>query len=260
MEKGEGNAEGVRGAEAGAANKAGFASREEYHAGEYSARGYTSAGNDAAEYEAQGYEPAGYDAAEYEAQGYEPAGNDAAEYKAQGYEPAGYGVDEYQPPSYEPSAYEAGEYQSLGYVPPSSQSAPHQPVHHPSEPSKHHFEPDLAPATSASQPTSLDSEQPSHEQSFYLFQQGKTVREVAKERNLKPVTIENHIIRCLSEGHTIEWHRVIPPEFEAVIMAKIQEIGAEKLKPLKDELPEGVDYLAIKAAILKYQEEHLLSK
>jgi ATP-dependent DNA helicase RecQ len=85
-----------------------------------------------------------------------------------------------------------------------------------------------------------------------MYEQGKSIKEIAKERELTHLTVENHIFRCVSEGHVVDLDRLIPKKFEGIILEKIKEIGAEKLKPLKEALPDEVDYTAIKAVIAKY--------
>lgn len=118
-------------------------------------------------------------------------------------------------------------------------------------------EQNLAPENNSSQQVALVSDQPvqdqpSHVSTFNMYQAGKTVKEIAKERNLTPVTIENHIIRCGSEGHPVDWDAIIPQEYETLILDTIRELSAEKLRPLKDALPDEVSYFAIRAVMCKY--------
>lgn len=94
---------------------------------------------------------------------------------------------------------------------------------------------------------------PSHIISLELYRQGKSIEDIAKERNVTNLTIQNHIIQCSVEGMDVDLDRLIPKEHEKLILDKIKEIGAAKLKPLKEALPEEVDYAAIKAVIAKYK-------
>jgi ATP-dependent DNA helicase RecQ len=91
-----------------------------------------------------------------------------------------------------------------------------------------------------------------HLVTYELYRQGKTLAEIAAERNLAPVTIETHIIRCGVEGLAINWDDFIPEEQEPLILEKINEVGAEKLRPLKEVLPEDIAYFIIKAVICKH--------
>ncbi|MGA8942468.1 MAG: DNA helicase RecQ [Thermoactinomyces sp.] len=99
--------------------------------------------------------------------------------------------------------------------------------------------------------TKKTAKEPSHVKTYRLFQKGKTITEIARERNLKRGTIEDHLLRAGLEGLELDWDQFIPEQHEELIMQKIDELGAHKLRPIKDELPESVDYMAIKAAIVK---------
>lgn len=100
-------------------------------------------------------------------------------------------------------------------------------------------------------PTSSD-EQPSHLTTLQYFQAGEEPDWIAKERGMSKVTIEGHLIRCADEGHEVDWSRIIPSEYEQQIAEAIHEIGIEKLRPIKDALPEEITYFAIHGVISKY--------
>ena len=100
-----------------------------------------------------------------------------------------------------------------------------------------------------------DEERPSHEVTLQLYQEGLAPAEIARQRELKLVTIQEHLFRCSQEGHLLDWSRLIPQEQEALILEKIEELGAGKLKPLKEALPENIEYGTIKAVICKYKQE-----
>ncbi|WP_019119838.1 DNA helicase RecQ [Brevibacillus massiliensis] len=93
---------------------------------------------------------------------------------------------------------------------------------------------------------------PSHLLTLQMYQAGKTLKEIAAERKLGLVTIQDHLLRCGREGHDVDWGAFIPAAHEAAILAAVRELGSEKLRPIKEQLPEEVDYMAIKAVIAKY--------
>jgi len=95
-------------------------------------------------------------------------------------------------------------------------------------------------------------ESPSHVISLELYQKGHTLEEISQIRKLKSLTIQDHLVRCYQEGHPVNWDALIPSQYEKLILSKIAELGAEKLKPLKDALPDEIDYAAIKAVLCKY--------
>jgi len=93
---------------------------------------------------------------------------------------------------------------------------------------------------------------PSHMITLNIYRECRSVGETARKRDLKPVTVQDHLVRYGLEGHEINWDEFIPREYEELILQKIKVLGAEKLRPIKDELPEEVDYLAIKAVLCKH--------
>ncbi len=105
---------------------------------------------------------------------------------------------------------------------------------------------------SASSKRAAGDEQPSHLTTLALFQAGQEPDEIAKDRGLSRVTVEGHIIRCADEGEEIDWSRIIPAEYEQLIVQAIGELGNEKLRPIKDALPEEVTYFAIHGVMSKY--------
>ncbi|MFF2480597.1 DNA helicase RecQ [Paenibacillus sp. NPDC058071] len=97
-----------------------------------------------------------------------------------------------------------------------------------------------------------DNGEPSHLQSLKLFNEGLTTKEVAEARGFSRVTVEGHIIRGAEEGHEVDWSRIVPEEYESRIVEAVKELGAAKLRPIKDALPEEVDYFAIHGVLAKY--------
>lgn len=93
----------------------------------------------------------------------------------------------------------------------------------------------------------------SHIITFNMYSEGKNIEKIMSERNLSRVTIEGHIFDCALEGMDIDLDEFIPKEYEEKIYNVIKDIGAEKLKPIKEALPDEIGYLAIKAAIYKYK-------
>lgn len=97
-----------------------------------------------------------------------------------------------------------------------------------------------------------NGEQASHLQSLELFNSGMSPAEIAKERGFSQVTVEGHIIRGAGEGHDVDWDRIIPPGQEEHILAAINKVGTERLRPIKDECPPEVAYFAIHGVLCKH--------
>lgn len=96
-------------------------------------------------------------------------------------------------------------------------------------------------------------EVPSHVTTYHLYKTGQDLATVAAMRGLKAETVMQHLLRCAEEGLPVKWNLFIPDEQEQLILGVIKKLGAEKLKPLKEALPEEVSYIAIKAVICKYR-------
>ena len=92
--------------------------------------------------------------------------------------------------------------------------------------------------------------------SLEFYKQGKSIAEIAKERNLAFTTIEGHLSEFITTGE-VEVHELISPSRLETIMAVLKE---EKVLPnsglLKSKLPNDFSYGEIKAA-MKYWEKIL---
>ncbi|QJW48961.1 DNA helicase RecQ [bacterium BFN5] len=106
--------------------------------------------------------------------------------------------------------------------------------------------------TSKSKPVKRETGPASHLLTLELYQQGLTLEKIAAERGLTVNTVQNHLSRCSSEGHAVDWDRLIPPLYEGLIVAVIHKLGCQTLRPIKEALPEEVGYDAIKAVIGKH--------
>lgn len=94
---------------------------------------------------------------------------------------------------------------------------------------------------------------PSHLVSFELYQTGLSLEEIAHYRDVSINTIQNHIIQCAVDGLAVDLDALIPPNSEELILQAITKVGREKLRPIKEELPQEIEYLAIKAVLCKYK-------
>lgn len=104
----------------------------------------------------------------------------------------------------------------------------------------------------ASKKNSKADTEPSHVITLAMYREGNDLDAIAKARELTMNTVQNHLVRCAQEGHAVDWDRLIPGQYEELIIARIKEIGGKQLKPLKDALPDAVSYAAIKAVLCKH--------
>jgi ATP-dependent DNA helicase RecQ len=95
------------------------------------------------------------------------------------------------------------------------------------------------------------NKKPSHLITLEHYQAGASLEEIARERQLSLITIQNHLVRCSMEGYTVDWDQFIPAGYDEMIVIAIEETGAQRLKPIKEALPDEVDYFAIRAVLCK---------
>lgn len=89
--------------------------------------------------------------------------------------------------------------------------------------------------------------------SLELYKQGKTIDEISKIRGFTRQTIENHLIKCYEMDLNSDIIKDIQTQYETAILKAIDEFGIQKLKILKENLPNQVSYLDIRYYIAKYQ-------
>ena len=75
-----------------------------------------------------------------------------------------------------------------------------------------------------------------------LYQQGLSIEEIARERNLKPTTIISHLSELIEEGEDLDIERIVQPGRQKIIADALQEIGGDMLKPVKEFLGEDYSY------------------
>lgn len=94
---------------------------------------------------------------------------------------------------------------------------------------------------------------PSHVISLNMYKEGKSLEEIARERDLKIVTVKDHLIKCACAGMEIDLNPFIPKTYEALILDAVNRVGAGKLAPIKYSLPEEIDYFTIRAVLCKHK-------
>lgn len=94
------------------------------------------------------------------------------------------------------------------------------------------------------------------EHTYRLYEQGMSFEKIVQERNLTEDTILRHLQRAHKAGKEIDWLPIIPEQYRNVIFVQIERLGDEKLKPLKEALPEEISYVMIKVAILWKRDEN----
>jgi uncharacterized protein YpbB len=86
-------------------------------------------------------------------------------------------------------------------------------------------------------------------QTLALHRQGFSVAEIAAQRELVPNTIEGHLEECLRAGLPVDITRMVPAEVRKQIEEAIDEHGTERLKPIRESLPETITYNQIRFVV-----------
>ena len=91
-----------------------------------------------------------------------------------------------------------------------------------------------------------------YEETYNCYLEGLSLEEIAKIRNLTLNTIIKHLERCEERGKTVDWFRFIDdPTKEEKILKAIDQVGLERLRPIKEILPEEISYEDIRIIIIK---------
>jgi ATP-dependent DNA helicase RecQ len=90
-----------------------------------------------------------------------------------------------------------------------------------------------------------------------------TIEEISNERGLNVMTIEKHLADCIVAGRPFDITRHVSAQDRALIERAIDELGTERLKPLRDALPRHITYRMIRFVVADLQrtttssDEHL---
>ncbi|MGD6967056.1 DNA helicase RecQ [Rossellomorea vietnamensis] len=81
---------------------------------------------------------------------------------------------------------------------------------------------------------------------FKMYAEGLGLAEVAEQRNLSLTTVQSHILQCFEEGMEVNTEAFLSDKERKLIELAVEKTGGEKLKPIKEELPDEIDYFQIK--------------
>jgi len=84
--------------------------------------------------------------------------------------------------------------------------------------------------------------------SFNFFKEGKTVAEIAKERNLSISTIEGHLAWYIENGE-IDLNKIVSMEKQLLIKTVVKIHGSQSHKILKQNLPDNISYGEIRLVL-----------
>lgn len=92
--------------------------------------------------------------------------------------------------------------------------------------------------------------------SYDLYtKEGKSIREIATIRGLKVRTIEQHLLDCYEKDMKIDLEQDVHCDFEDKICQAIKHWNTDKLRDLKEALPDAVSYFDIRYYLIKMEKE-----
>ncbi|WP_223589560.1 DNA helicase RecQ [Neobacillus bataviensis] len=89
----------------------------------------------------------------------------------------------------------------------------------------------------------------SHLETLTLNQNHLSIEEIAEKRELAISTVESHLLQCAQQGLDVDFSKHVPSEYIPLLEKAVAEVGRDRLKPIKELLPEEVSYFMIKVYV-----------
>lgn len=91
-----------------------------------------------------------------------------------------------------------------------------------------------------------NGEEPSFITTYNMFKDGMDLEKITEKRNLSLTTVQNHILQSIEEEMEVNTDNFLTDEERKMIQQAIENAGPDKLKPIKEELPDEISYFQIK--------------
>ncbi len=85
--------------------------------------------------------------------------------------------------------------------------------------------------------------------SYQYFHGGFSIKDTAQMLSLPEQRIVSHLMRAIEIGYQVDINREVPRDKQQTILDKAKEIGFERLKPIKEALPDSYSYDEIKLTL-----------
>ncbi len=105
----------------------------------------------------------------------------------------------------------------------------------------------------ASSPTPPYQRQHSREETVRLYQLGHGIEGIMEQRGLARSTVLSHLVESIQQGLDLDLSGLISADKREAIQQAIAQIGAERLTPIKELLPEAITYEEIRLVSAYYQ-------
>ncbi|MBS4213677.1 MULTISPECIES: DNA helicase RecQ [Neobacillus] len=111
------------------------------------------------------------------------------------------------------------------------------------------YQSELEPEPVAAKKPAKKAVTDSHLETLNLHQSQLSIQEIAEQRELAVSTVENHLLQCAQQGLAVDFTRLIPGEYIPLLEKAVEQAGRDRLKPIKDLLPDEVSYFMIKVYV-----------
>ena len=75
-----------------------------------------------------------------------------------------------------------------------------------------------------------------------LYKKGLSIDAIANERGVRSSRVVSHLAELIEKGQPVDIDRLVKPAIQKEIIAVIEEVGDEKLKPIYEYLQERYSY------------------
>lgn len=79
-----------------------------------------------------------------------------------------------------------------------------------------------------------------------LFKQGRSIVEIAQERNLAQSTILSHLADAYQQGEKLDIDRFVPADRQAMIVKAFKKLGTDYLSPVRQDLGQSFSWEDLK--------------
>ncbi len=111
------------------------------------------------------------------------------------------------------------------------------------------YQSEVLPVEKATKKPAKKTVSDSHLETLKLSQSHLSIQEIAEQRDLAVSTVESHLIQCAQQGLEVDFSNHIPAEFMPLLAKAVEEAGRDRLKPIKELLPDEVSYFMIKSYV-----------
>jgi ATP-dependent DNA helicase RecQ len=92
-------------------------------------------------------------------------------------------------------------------------------------------------------------------ETFTLYRRGISLEDIASRRNCTARTVEGHLVDCVRAGLAVDVSQFVSDSERAQIQKAIAAHGTDKLRPIRDALPESITYTMIRFVIAEQERD-----